>query len=453
MSDDRIELEDQIGQWRQFVQRSQTIAPADAAEMEDHLRERIDDLVETGLAPDEAFLVAVKRMGSVDEISREFAREHAERLWKQLVLTGADGTASPGIGRNLLVAVGFAIAAAVAVKSAATWLDGDVLGRNLGLIVLPFVTGYLAWTRRLRLGAVAAAGTTYAIAALAMNLYPWRSTASAPDATTEILAGTHLPILLWLLAGVAYVGGQWRSHARRMDFIRFTGEWVVYLALLALGGIVVTGLTIASFTALGVADEDTIASWIIPIGAAGATVIAAWLVEAKQAVVENIAPVLTKVFTPITLLLLIALLSALAVRLDFADLDRDLLIIVDLILALVLGLVLYAVSARDPLAGPELFDRLQFVLLVVALATDAVLLVAMITRIADAGFTANKLAALGMNAVLLVNLIGSTRLLARFNRGASPFSTLERWQTAYLPVYGLWAAFVVLALPPIFGFA
>ena len=238
-----------------------------------------------------------------------------------------------------------------------------------------------------------------------------------------------------------------------MDFIRFTGEWVVYLALLALGGIVVTGLTIASFTTLGVTDEDTIASWIIPIGAAGATVIAAWLVEAKQAVVENIAPVLTKVFTPITLLLLIALLSALAVRLDFADLDRDLLIIVDLILALVLGLVLYAVSARDPLAEPDLFDRLQFVLLAVALATDAVLLVAMITRIADAGFTANKVAALGMNLVLLVNLIGSTRLLARFNRGASPFSALERWQTAYLPVYGIWAAFVVLALPPIFGFA
>jgi len=453
MSGDRTELEEQIGQWREFVQRSQTIAPADAAEMEDHLRGQIDDLIETGLAPDEAFLVAVKRMGSVDEISREFAREHAERLWKQLVLTGADGTDSPGIGRNLVVALCFAIAAAVALKLAATWLDGEYFGRNLGLIVLPFVTGYLAWTRRLSPAAIAVSATTYALVVAAVNLYPWHPAYYGEDATTEILAATHLPILLWLVAGLAYVGGQWRSHARRMDFIRFTGEWVVYMALLALGGIVVTGLTIASFTTLGVTDEDTIASWIIPIGAAGATVIAAWLVEAKQAVVENIAPVLTKVFTPITLLLLVALLSALAVRLDFADLERDLLLIVDLILALVVGLVLYAVSARDPQAEPELFDRLQFVLLAVALATDAVLLIAMITRIADAGFTANKVAALGMNLVLLVNLIGSIRLLARFNRGASPFSALERWQTTYLPVYGIWAAFVVFALPPIFSFS
>ena len=40
-----------------------------------------------GLSGDEAFLVAVKRLGSLDEVSREFAREHSERLWKQLVLT------------------------------------------------------------------------------------------------------------------------------------------------------------------------------------------------------------------------------------------------------------------------------------------------------------------------------------------------------------------------------
>jgi len=453
MTDDLTELDDQISQWREYIRRSQTIAPADVAEMEDHLRGQIDDLTGTGLTTDEAFLIAVKRMGTVDEISREFAREHAERLWKQLVLTPTTGTDSSGAGRHLVSALVFAIAAAVTVKSAATWLDDDVLARNLGLIVLPFVTGYLAWTRRLGAQVLAAAVATYAIAALAMNLYPWRPSAYTAESTTEILAATHVPILLWLVVGIAYVGGQWQSGTRRMDFIRFTGEWIVYLALLALGGIVMTGLTIASFTTLGVTDEDTIASWIIPLGAAGATVVAAWLVEAKQAVVENIAPVLTKVFTPITLLLLIALLVALIVRHDFADLDRDLLIIVDLILALVLGLVLYAVSARDPLAEPGLFDRLQLVLLAVALATDAVLLVAMITRIADAGFTANKLAALGMNLVLLVNLIGSTRLLARFNRSAGAFSALERWQTAYLPVYGIWAAFVVLALPPIFGFA
>lgn len=444
------ELEAQIDQWRGYVQRQRAISASDVAEMEDHLRERIDELSAAGLSADEAFLVAVKRMGSVDEISREFAREHSDRLWKQLVLTGSDA-GSPAIGRDLAAAIGFAVLAAVVVRLVMTFVDASIVGPNIALIVLPFITGYLLWSRRPGRGVAIAAIATYAVAALAMNLYPWDTFAG--DSRTQILATTHLPIALWLVVGLAYVGGRWRSHDTRMDFVRFTGEWVVYLALLALGGLVMTALTVASLSALSVGREDTIASWIVPMGAAGATVVAAWLVEAKQAVIENIAPVLTKVFTPLTIVMLVALLSALATRRTFVDLDRQLLILVDLILALVVGLVLYAVSARDPMAEPGLFDRLQFVLLVVALATDAVLLVAMLVRIADAGLTASKVAALGMNFVLLVNLIGSTRLLARFNRGASPFSALERWQTGYLPVYGVWAAFVVLVLPPIFGFA
>ncbi len=447
------EVESQIAQWRTYIQRQQAITSADVDEMEEHLREQVTDLVSAGLAEDEAFLVAVKRMGRLDDISREFAREHSERLWKQLVLTGSQGGDSPAAGRGLGAALIFAIIAATVVRLAMTWVDDDVLARNVSLIALPFVTGYLAWTRRLTRGSLIAAVGTYAIAALAINLYPWHPAAHAVESTTQVLAYTHLPVLLWLVVGLAYVGGQWRSHPRRMDFIRFTGEWVVYMALLGLGGLVITGLTVASFAALKVLNEETIASWIVPMGAVGATVVAAWLVEAKQAVVENIAPVLTKVFTPLTLLLLIALLSAMTIRHTFVDLDRNLLIIVDLILAVVLGLVLYAISARDPQAPPDLFDRLQFVLLAVALATDTVLLVAMVARIADAGLTANKVAALGMNLVLLVNLIGSTRLLARFNRGASTFSALERWQTAYLPVYGAWAAFVALALPPLFSFS
>ena len=88
------ELESQLAQWRQYVQARRELQSADADELEDHLRGSVDELVAAGLSADEAFLVAVKRMGSLDELSREFAREHSERLWKQLVLTG-DGGGGP----------------------------------------------------------------------------------------------------------------------------------------------------------------------------------------------------------------------------------------------------------------------------------------------------------------------------------------------------------------------
>lgn len=445
------DLETQLDQWRGYVQRRQAISAADVAEMEGHLRDQVDELTSSGLSEDEAFLIAVKRMGKLDDISREFAREHSERLWKQLVLTGSDGDASPRSTRDLRTAVLFAVAAAITLRSAIEWIPERHLPQNIFGIVLPFLAGYFAWQRRSRVATLAAAAA-FGGGALIVNLYPWQAMPPESDSTTEILAVTHLPILLWLAVGFAYVGAQWWSHPKRMDFVRFTGEWVVYLALLALGGGALTGLTIGAFSVLQIGSEDTIASWIIPMGAAGATVIAAWLVEAKQAVVENIAPVLTRVFTPLTVLMLLAVLASLLLKVRLIDVDRSLLILMDLVLVLVLGLILYAISARDPQDPPGWFDRLQVVLLVAALAADAVLLVTMVARIADAGFTANKVAALGMNLVLLVNLLWSTRLAVGFVRGRTPFGALERWQTGYLPVFGLWALFVVTVLPLIFGF-
>src|SRR5688500_8860555 len=83
-------LEEQIDRWLSYLRRRQAIHSVDVAELEDHLRVQVGGLVDAGLATDEAFLVAVKRMGKLDALSREFAREHSERLWKQLVVVSSE---------------------------------------------------------------------------------------------------------------------------------------------------------------------------------------------------------------------------------------------------------------------------------------------------------------------------------------------------------------------------
>jgi hypothetical protein len=40
----------------------------------------------------------------------------------------------------------------------------------------------------------------------------------------------------------------------------------------------------------------------------------------------------------------------------------------------------------------------------------------------------------------------------RFLRRRGSFAALERWQTAYLPVYAVWARVVVGGFPPAFGY-
>lgn len=440
------ELQAHIDQWRGYVQRHRAISVADVDEMEDHLREQISTLQTAGLSGDEAFLVAVKRMGRMDAISREFALEHSERLWKQLVLVPEESGSGAG-NRELMVVLALAVVAALTVKAGFTWLPDSALGLNLSLLVLPFLAAYFAWKRQVSASVAAVLLVPFVLTALVLNLYPFE-----PEGATEIIAAIHAPILLWLVVGLAYAGGDWRSGRRRMDFIRFTGEWFVYLTLLALGGGVLIGLTVGAFGTLDFDIEPVIEDWVLPFGVAGAVIVAAWLVEAKQNVVENIAPVLTRVFTPLTIVMLFALLAALATTRSLTAIDRDLLILMDLILVLVLGLLLYTISARDPLTPPNLFDRLQLVLVVTALVVDTTMLAAMLTRIAEFGSTPNKVVALGLNVVLLVNLVWSAHLGLGFVRGRRTFAALERWQTDYLPLYGVWAATVIVAVPPSFDF-
>src|SRR5206468_9042528 len=109
-------LEEQIAQWRAYLRRRQGLHSRDVDELERHLRDQLVALTEAGLAGDEAFLVAVKRMGSLDALSREFARAHSERLWKQLVMA-PDSEKPANTGRaEILVVLSLAVAAALAVK-------------------------------------------------------------------------------------------------------------------------------------------------------------------------------------------------------------------------------------------------------------------------------------------------------------------------------------------------
>lgn len=444
-------LDERIRDWRGFVQRRASISVGDAEELESHLRDTIVELQDGGLREDEAFLIAVRRLGAVDALSREYAAEHSDRLWKQLVL-GSDEAPS---ARGLSVALALAVAAGLAVQVPRLFgLSPDTAGgdyiKNLPLLVLPFLALFFVWraavepARRARVLAVVGAGL--AAGALALNLYPF-----APDSATELLTALHLPIALWLLLGVAHAGGNWRSSGARMDYVRFTGEWFIYFSLIALGGGVLVGLSTAVFSAIDVDLETALFSYILPSGAAGAVLVAAWLVGAKQSVIENMAPVLTRVFTPLFTLMLLAFGVAAVVQRDAVTVERELLIVFDLVLIVVLGLLLYSVSARDPEAPSGLFDRLQVALLASAIVVDVYVLVAMLGRIGAFGVSPNKLASLGLNVLLLVNLAWSLVLLVSFIRGRRPFATLERWQTGYLPVFLAWTGFVALAFGPLFA--
>src|SRR6476660_2785557 len=127
-------------------------------------------------------------MGDLDALSREFAREHSERLWKQLVVVPADSGEPPAAARtDAVVAFGLAVAAAAIIKVPALFgiqLDqaAGFYARNASLFVLPLLTGYFVWKRRLDTSTIGWLAVAFVAAGVFANVYPF-----APRGHTERL--------------------------------------------------------------------------------------------------------------------------------------------------------------------------------------------------------------------------------------------------------------------------
>src|SRR5688572_28634286 len=176
-------IEDQIAQWRAYLRRRQAVHGPDVEELEGHLRDQLSALTEAGLTGDEAFLVAVKRMGSLDALSREFARAHSERLWKQLVIAPETVDQPADTKRNeFLVVLALAVMAAAAVK--VPELFGVRINpneevppfyfRNASLFVFPLLAIYFMWKRGWNAVTALWIMLPFAVGAVFVNVYPWR---------------------------------------------------------------------------------------------------------------------------------------------------------------------------------------------------------------------------------------------------------------------------------------
>ncbi len=448
-----FDLESQIRKWRRHVQSVGSLGAQDVEELESHLRDSIDELTERGVSVEEAFIVSIRRMGDAQALDHEFAKVSTENVWRQLLVPAADEDARRKQRTEITVVLLLVLLGGLLGKIPALFghpvveENALIYARNAGLFAFTPLAAYLIWRRALSLRFVAVAAVTFAVFALAVNLYP-----SHPPHHTQILAVPHVPIALLLLLMALYAGPGWRRPSSRLDFVRFGGEVFIYAVLLALGWLVLSLVSGAMFILAGVDITPFIVNWLAVFGGCGVAVVAAYLVEKKKGAIETIAPVLARIFTPLFAVLLLGLIITMALTGQGPSEDRELLIMLDIMLALVLGLVLYTMSARDAEKPADWWDGVVLALVVLALIADGIALSGIVGRLATYGFSPNKTAALGENILLMVNLILLALGYLRFLSGRSRYQTVIDWQMRYLPAHAVWAAFVALAFPPLFGF-
>ena len=84
-----FDLDVELRRWRRRQERTSSLSPRELDELEDHLRARVDLLLETNAAPapKQAFEIAQKELGKSATLANEFAKSGKPR-WKKLLLVG-----------------------------------------------------------------------------------------------------------------------------------------------------------------------------------------------------------------------------------------------------------------------------------------------------------------------------------------------------------------------------
>lgn len=81
-----FDLESNIDRWRDSLAQRDAFLPEHVDELEDHLRSHVTRLSDGEVTPEEAFLLATRRLGSPEELDREFGKTNSSGVWANRIL-------------------------------------------------------------------------------------------------------------------------------------------------------------------------------------------------------------------------------------------------------------------------------------------------------------------------------------------------------------------------------
>jgi hypothetical protein len=117
----------------------------------------------------------------------------------------------------------------------------------------------------------------------------------------------------------------------------------------------------------------------------------------------------------------------------------------------VMAIIVFSVSETSMIRKQKFNEIVLFILSIVTIIVNLVALTAIFYRLNEFGFSPNRLAVLGSNILIFVNLILITFDLYRINFKQSELGSVDLRISRYLPVYIIWTLFVVFIQPFIFG--
>jgi hypothetical protein len=315
---------------------------------------------------------------------------------------------------------------------------------NIVFGILPFVAAYFVYNNFPRKSILYILAALFIISGVYLNMLPLEQNDSI------ILAYIHLPIFLWILVGLAFTGNEFGRGQTRLAFLKFNGEFGILYAIMAISGGLLTALTMQLFRIVGMDIADFYFRNVVLFGAAALAIVATYLVSRNLKLAKNIAPYIAKIFSPLVLVTLLAYLVTVIWVGKNPFMDRDFLLSFNGVLLIVLTVTIFSITESGKDERKNISDYINFALIILALIIDSVALSAIVFRLSSYGITPNRIAVLGVNILVWANLIWIMISYMRFLQNKTGLSAIQDAVTKYLPIYGLWAAFVAFTFPLLF---
>ena len=319
--------------------------------------------------------------------------------------------------------------------------------KDAGIIVFIGLTIYaISVNRNISIRNMVITLLIFLVSIIYINLLPGVRNSSSIN-----LVYIHMPLLIWCLYGLVFINFDLKDKKKRIEYIRHNGDLAIMGALILIAGGILTGITIGLFQAIGINIEKFYSHYIVLIGLVSAPVVTTFILKNFTTLTSKIAPIIANIFSPLILITLVIYLIAFAISGKDPYNNRDFLLIFNIMLVGVMAIIVFSVSNTSMNLKHKFNEMVLFILSIVTLIINLIALSAIFYRLSEYGLTPNRLAILGSNILIFINLILITIDLFKINFKKSDLENVEFTISKYLPVYIIWTAIVVFGFPLIFG--
>ncbi len=319
--------------------------------------------------------------------------------------------------------------------------------RNISFIVFPLLSSYFIWKQKTTYKKWMLPALMVIIAAVYINLLPNINTSNSIT-----LAFIHVPFFLWSVLGYSFLGNNVNNSNGRIQYLRYNGDLVVISTIILLSTLLFSALTMQLFELIGIKIEQLYTQYILIWGLAAIPFLGTYLIQNNVQLINKVSPVIAKIFTPLVFLNLFIYLIAIIVTKKYPYQDRNLLLVFNALLIGVMALILFSVAEAGKGANHKISILVLFGLSVLTIIVNCIALSAISFRIIEWGVSPNRVAVLGGNILIFINLLlVSYRLFLSAFKNAE-VEDVEKSIAQFLPIYGIWAGLVTFLFPLIFNF-